>query len=328
MKKALILNNIGTPASPRTADVKVYLDEFLMDPDVIGLPFPLRWLLVKGLITPRRSPQSAAKYRAIWTPEGSPLAVHTERFADKLREILGPDWIVRVGMRYGEPSLFRVLRELRESSVETLVFAPLFPQFAQATSGSAIKTVKNELEKMSWSPELRILPAFHDREEFLRPQAELIRPHLAKADHVLFSFHGLPESQIREAHGGVDEKCDAGHPCRANCYKTQSLTTAKDLARLLELPEGRWSASFQSRLGPAKWIGPSTDDTIKVLAAGGVKNLVVACPSFVADCLETLEEIGLGGKEDFLHAGGREFTLVPCVNEDDAWARGFVKLIQ
>lgn len=330
MKRGLILNNIGTPNSPEAKDVKVYLDEFLMDPDVIGLPFFFRWLLVKGLITPFRSKQSGSKYKLIWTNDGSPLMVNTKTFAEKLARELGPEWVVRIGMRYGEPSLRSSLEELRREGVTEVILAPLFPQFAQATTGSAEKAMRAELKEMNWDVPARTLAAFHATEEFLRPQAELLRPSVEAADHVLFSFHGLPESAVRKTPGCEinSECCSRPESLAKGCYRAQSLATARDLARLLELPAGKWSAAFQSRLGPSKWIGPATDETLRELAAKGVKHLVVACPSFVADCLETLEEIGIAGQETFHAAGGKTYRLIPCLNDDDRWVRGFSAILR
>lgn len=329
MKKGLLLNNIGTPVSPETKDVKTYLDEFLMDPEVIGLPFFFRWLLVKGVITPRRSSTSAAKYKSVWMTEGSPLMVYSQAFARKLSYFLGSQWMVRVGMRYGTPSIKETLQEFKNQGVEEVVIAPLFPQFAQATTGSAVREAERLLKEMNWTPKVKFLPPFFNHQSFLVPQADLIRPILPNVDHVLFSFHGLPESQVRKIDGCLKSPdcCERANACALNCYRAQSVATAKSLAALLDLPREKWSVSFQSRLGPAKWIGPATDDVLKGLAAKGVKRLAVACPSFVADCLETLEEIGIEGKKEFLHAGGEEYHLIPCVNSESSWVEAFPKIL-
>lgn len=329
MKKGLLLNNIGTPNSPSTKDVKIYLDEFLMDPGVIGLPFLLRWILVKGLITPRRSSTSAAKYKSVWMTAGSPLMVYSQAFSRKLAYLLGEKWLVRVGMRYGTPSIRETLEEFRSQKVEEVIFAPLFPQFAEATTGSAVQECERVLKEMDWKPTVKVLPSFFDRKEFLAPQADLIRPVLGEVDHVLFSFHGLPESQVRKNEGCLEssECCERPKACAMNCYRAQSVATAKSLASLLDLPREKWSISFQSRLGPAKWIGPATDQVLSELAHKGVKRLAVACPSFVADCLETLEEIGIEGKKEFLHAGGLEYRLISCVNGERSWVDSFARMV-
>lgn len=329
MKTGLILNNIGTPKSADPRDVKVYLDEFLMDPDVIGLPYPLRWLLVKGLITPRRSHASAEKYRAIWMKEGSPLMVYSVGFAEKLQKILGKNWSVQLGMRYGEPSIRQALEKLRSERVDRVVLAPLFPQYAEATSGSAVKEAKKLLKEMNWEIPFEVLPPFYHREGFLKSQADLMRDEAHHADHVLFSFHGLPESQVRQNPGCLETVncCDRPQACAMNCYRAQCLKTARDLAQELGLSREKWSLSFQSRLGPAKWIGPSTEDELRALAKKGVQSLAVVCPAFVADCLETLEELGIVGKNEFLNAGGIQYRLIPCVNDSDAWVQAFAKIL-
>lgn len=328
MKRALILNNIGTPKSPSATDVKVYLDEFLMDPGVIALPWPLRWLLVKGLITPRRSHSSAHKYSQVWTDRGSPLMFFTEDLARGLNGELGGEWIVKIGMRYGSPSIAETLNECRSDGVDEIVFAPLFPQFAEATTGSANAELRKRLKAMKWNPRVAFLEPFHGDRGFLEAQASLIRDVLREDDHVVFSFHGLPESHLKRESGCLTEGCcDRAKACEAGCYKAQSLKTARDLAKILELAPGKWTVGFQSRLGRAKWIGPATDDVLHDLAAQG-KNCLVACPSFVTDCLETLEEIGLGGREDFLKAGGRRFALVPCLNADGEWTKALADLIR
>ncbi|MBX3040503.1 MAG: ferrochelatase [Bdellovibrionaceae bacterium] len=329
MKTGLILNNIGTPKSFDPKDVKVYLDEFLMDPDVIGLPFLLRWLLVKGLITPKRSFSSAEKYKAVWMKEGSPLMVHSQAFAEGVRKTLGDSWIVRLGMRYGQPSLRNSLEDMRKAGVDRVVLAPLFPQFAEATTGSALKETRRLLSDMKWSVPLVLLPEFHKDSGYLETQGQLIEHFSKDADHLLFSFHGLPESQVCRNEGCLDEvRAEGPSPnCRPDCYRAQCLTTAFDLAKGLGLDRSDWSYSFQSRLGPAKWIGPATDDVLKSLGARKIGKLAVACPAFVADCLETLEEIGLGGEEDFLKAGGSSYQLIPCLNAEPGWVREFCRLV-
>lgn len=329
MKTGLILNNIGTPRSVDPKDVKVYLDEFLMDPDVIAWPFPLRWLLVKGLITPRRSFSSAEKYKAVWMKEGSPLMVHSRAFAEGVQRTLGDSWVIRLGMRYGEPSLRNALEDLRRAGVERLILAPLFPQFAEATTGSALKETKKILSSMNWPVPLVLFPEFFRDEGFLRPQADLIARFSKDADHLLFSFHGLPESQVCRNPGCLDATAIAEPPtrCRPDCYRAQCLITAFELAKRLGLGRSEWSYSFQSRLGPARWIGPATDDVLKDLGSRKIGKLAVACPAFVADCLETLEEIGMGGEEDFLKAGGSAYQLIPCLNAEPDWVREFSGLV-
>lgn len=308
MKTGLLINNIGTPEASTRDAVKTYLDEFLMDPDVIPLPYPLRFLLVRGLITPRRSGRSAEKYAQIWTDEGSPLMVLTRRFADALAEELGSAWSVKIGMRYGQPSIRRALEDFRAEGVDRIICAPMYPQEARATTGGAVGEFRRQLENMKWNVPAVVLAAFHAEDEFLRVQCERVRPFVESHDHVVFSFHGLPENQV-----GV--------------YRDQALRTARDLADRLGLEGTAYSVGFQSRLGPAKWIGPSTDEVLKKLAETGVRRVAVACPSFVTDCLETLEEIGIGARADFKSWGGEELTLVPALNGGADWARAFSALV-
>lgn len=326
MKKVgILLNNIGTPNSFSPKDVKPYLREFLMDPDVISLPRPLRDFLVKGLIVPFRAQNSAAKYKKIWMAEGSPLKVYSDRFAEKLQRDLGERFVVRFGMSYGSPSIPQALQEMREAGVQRFHFIPLFPQWSEATMESAFRRIKKETKGQHF--EMHFIREFYARDFFLNPQIQLIQDFLKThpVDHVIFSYHSLPESQVKKQKG-----CLASHDCcyrveasEKPCYRAQCIKTSKLLAEGLSLPKDQWTTAFQSRLGPAKWIGPSTLEITKELAGRGVKRLAVACPSFVADCLETLEEIGLELRKEFITAGGEEFHLIPCLNDEDQWVQSF-----
>lgn len=328
MKRGLVISNIGTPEAPTREAVKAYLDEFLMDPEVITAPFPIRWFLVKGLITPRRSGKSAEKYAKVWRENGSPLMTLTQDFARGLKSRL-PGWEVEIGMRYGRPSIQEALEKLRARGVEDVVFAPMYPQFAQSSTGTALRELRRQLQALNWAPRLREIPSFHGDPRFLETQAHAIRPYLDGADHLVFSFHGLPELHVRRVEGCYQTEtcCDRANACELNCYRAQSLRTAKDLARLLQWPADKWTAGFQSRLGPTKWIRPSTDETLERLLLSGVKRVVVACPSFVTDCLETLEEVGLDMRERFLKAGGESFRCVPCLNADPEWIAAFSAMV-
>lgn len=328
MKRGLVINNIGTPEAPHPKEVKAYLDEFLMDKNVIGAPWPIRFLLVRGFITPRRSHASAEKYAQIWTAEGSPLMVNTRNFANEVRRELGPEWIVEIGMRYGKPSMRTALENLRKAGAEELHVAPMYPQNARSSTESSTEELMRCLEDMNWGVPLRVLPAFHADNGFVDAQAARILPKLKSDDHVVFSFHGLPESHIGKTEGCLKEGCcDRANACALGCYKAQSLKTAKDLAEKLNLPRDRWTVSFQSRLGPTKWIKPSTPEVLKDLA-NQKKSVVVACPSFIADCLETLEEIAITAKKDFMKEGGKAFDYAECLNDDPAWVKSFVKLLK
>lgn len=327
--KALILNNIGTPEGFDTEAVRDYLNEFLMDPDIISLPKPLRWLLVKKLIVPRRGSQSAAKYRKIWMTEGSPLMVWSLRFARSLGQELGSDWRVELGMRYGKPGTREVLEKLRDEGATEIFFAPMYPQWAKATTESGISEFKRSLSRMGWQVPYRLLKPFFHESAFIKATAASIRPHLKPGDHLLFSYHGLPESQIKETPGCLRENtcCERAANAGFRCYRAHCVRDSREIAHELGWPEGSWSSAFQSRLGPAKWIGPSTDEVLRELAAQG-KSVVVACPSFVVDCLETLEEIGIEGRKEYLRAGGRSYELVPCLNDDPNWVAAFAGIVR
>ena len=301
--KYLILNQLGTPSDATPQAVGRYLSEFLMDENVLPLPRPFRDILVKIGIVPRRRYASAAKYQKIWLPQGSPLAVYTENLANRVQSRLGSDWKVLIGMRYGEPTLQSALSQIPPES-ET-VFLPLYPHHARATVGSAVQ----KLTKLSAgrADRIRIVEPFFAREWYIRAQGELIRRHLPVNTHLLLSYHGLPLTQ--NIHNG-------------HSYEEQCIRTTRMLQRYLGLADSGISYGFQSRVGVQKWLAPSTEQMMLQLRSQGVKSLAVACPSFVADCLETLEEIGMELREHFLHAGGESFTLIPCLNDDPLFIEG------
>lgn len=332
-KIGVLLSNIGSPKSYDVEDVKKYLQNFLMDKDVINLPFPLRWLLVNGLIVPRRAPHSAKNYQKVWIEKkGSPLTVYTQEFAQQLQKELGPEYVVKIGMRYAEPTMKKALQDFAEAQVSRLVLAPLFPQYAEATTESSLKEIKRLMKNLNLSLPTKSLPPFYDEDAFIKPSVRMIRDTLKdkKPDHYLFSFHGLPESHVRKIEGCLISEgcCFEQEACAKNCYRAQCFKSATDIAESLNIPDSHWSVSFQSRLGRAEWLKPSTDHTLEVLAKTGKKNIAVICPSFVADCIETLEEIGLGGQEIFQEHGGQDYTLVPCLNADREWTQGFADLIR
>jgi ferrochelatase len=322
----LLLSNLGSPASPDRGAVAAYLRQFLTDRRAIDIGWLPRQLLVRGVIAPFRSRRSARAYRKIWTPEGSPLVVHTVSLAAKVAEILGHQWRVVAGMRTGDPSLEKALDGLVAAGCCRILLLPLYPQYASATTGSTLEEVWRLASRKEVVPEIVPMASFHDHPGFLGAVADRIRPILAQAPsaRLVFSFHGLPERQIRKADpvGNClkDGCCDSGEGVVRGCYKAQCQATARALARLLDLPADRWTIAFQSRLGRIPWIGPSTAQTLSDLAARGEKDVVVATPSFVADCLETMEEIGIGLAEAF---GTRKGTLhlVPCLNSGEDWAR-------
>lgn len=332
-KKGVLLLNIGSPESYQVQDVKTYLLNFLMDRDVIDVPWIIRYPLVNWIIVPKRAPFSAANYKKVWIEgEGSPLTVYSNRFARKLQANLGTDYSVKVGMRYAEPTIDRALTEFASEGVSQVLIAPMFPQYAEATTGSSVKYTKKQIEKNNSKFKTQVLHPFFDAECFIGPSAELARQAITGQviDHFLFSFHGLPESHVKKNEGCLvtPDCCAQANACAKNCYRAHCFASAAAIANRLGLAKNQWSISFQSRLGRAEWLKPSTDDMIKDLAQKGKKTLAVLCPSFVADCIETLEEIGIGGEELFKEHGGDKFHLIPCVNENEAWVSGFAKLVQ
>ena len=322
---ALLLVNLGSPASTSVADVRSYLNQFLMDPYVIDLPWPVRRLLV-SLILIKRPEQSAHAYASIWWDEGSPLVVLSRR----LQQAMTAQWRhgpVELAMRYGEPSIERVLTRLAGQGIKKVTLAPLYPQFADSTVTTVIEEARRVVREKKLAISFAILQPFYDQPEYLDALAASAKPHLAQGyDHLLLSFHGLPERHLKKLNPG--HCCEGGGDCCgvapaevvATCYRAQCLRTAQAFAERLGLQAGTWSVSFQSRLGRAKWIEPYTEARLDELAKQGVKKILVMCPAFVADCIETLEEIGDRGREQFIEAGGEELVLVPCLNDDPQWA--------
>ena len=336
VRTGLLLLNIGSPDSPSTRDVRRYLREFLSDPRVLDMPSFSRWLLLHGFILRTRPRRSAAAYRKVWTPEGSPLLVHSRALRSGLASRLGAAYEVELAMRYGDPDIATALRGFRSAGVDRIVVLPLFPQYSAAATGSALARVF-ELLGSGWDiPTVVTLPAFYDHPGFIRAVASSARETLAEGspDHVLFSYHGLPERQLRrsnarEGHCLATEDCCAlmGSKNR-NCYRAQAFATSRAVASLLDLDRAGWSVAFQSRLGATPWILPHTDKELPRLAACGVKRLAVLCPSFTSDCLETVEEIGLRARDQWHELGGEEFRLIPCVNAQPAWVDAVAEMVR
>jgi ferrochelatase len=332
----VLLAQLGTPASPAVGDVRRYLREFLSDPRVIDLPPPARWLLVNLVIAPFRAPKSAHAYQAVWTPQGSPLLVNSRAFAAALQHELGAGFRVALGMRYGAPRIADALAELCDAGVPRIVAFPLYPQVAESSSGTAIAAIREAAAKRASTPPLSFVPAFFGAAGFVDAVAAEARPVLARGfDHVLFSYHGLPERHVRaadpsRAHCLASASCCDAPPgaVLASCYRAQCFATTRAVARALALPSERVTTSFQSRLGRDPWIKPWSDEELPRLAARGVKRLAVLCPSFVADCLETLEEIGIRARDQWLALGGEALALVPCVNASPAWVRAAAELVR
>ena len=301
MAGGVLLVNLGTPAAPTAQAVRSYLAEFLSDPRVVELP-RIVWLpILHGIVLRRRPKRSAAKYALIWTPEGSPLAVHTARQAELLRAAL-PETQVEHAMRYGAPSIAAALQKLPANPL----VLPLYPQYSRATTES----VRDMLP-----PGTRMIESFHDDPGYIGALAESVRRHWeshGRGERLIMSFHGLPKRSVE----------------RGDPYEKQCRATARLLGAALGLPEAQWKLTFQSRFGAAKWLEPYTLPTLVELAKSGLRKVDVVCPGFVSDCLETLEEIGIEGRRAFLAAGGAQFSLIPCLNESSGWIDAMARIVR
>jgi ferrochelatase len=328
----LLLVNLGTPDEPRPREVRRYLREFLSDPRVLDLPAAQRFLLLELVILPLRPRVAAKAYRKIWTAQGSPLLVHGRSLAGKLQRRLGDGVQVELAMRYGEPSIGGALDRFERAGVHRLAVLPLYPQYSSAATGSSIERVLR-LAAPRWNtPYLQVVPPFYDHPAYLDARAEMIRPFLAapEPEHVFLSFHGLPERQLRRsdpaARGGaggghclVQADCCAGiGDANRYCYRAQCHAKARLLGERLGLPRERTTVCFQSRLGRTPWLRPYTEEALAEQAKSGVRNAVLI-PSFVADCLETLEELAMRGVETWRANGGETLRVVPALNADDRW---------
>lgn len=312
-RTGLLLVNLGSPKSPSKEDVKVYLKQFLNDPYVIDLPKPLRWFLVNVLILNVRPQKSAEAYQVIWTKEGSPLLTHTRALTQKIAKSV--NFPVEFGMRYGDPSIESAVKKLIHQGVNHIVMLPLYPQFSFAASETAIVEFERILETYKGRITHSIVEDFYDHPAFIEAQAATIKPFLDQhqPDALMFSYHGIPKKQLKKTRNSKDYQ--------EHCLKTSDL-----LAEALHFPREKTHSTFQSRLGPTEWIKPFTDEVLKMLPGQGIKRLVVASPSFTADCLETLEEIQIRYRELFLSHGGEFFEYAPCVNSSDLFAQAVLKI--
>jgi len=327
----VLLVNLGTPNSPKVSDVRKYLRQFLMDGRVIDVPFVARWLLVNLIIAPFRAPKSAKVYKEVWTENGSPLKYYGLQSEKMLQKALGKDYFVRLAMRYQQPSLREVLREFQKYHFEKIVVLPLFPQYASATTGSVKEAVMKIISKWQIIPAIEFVQQFYQNPLFIKAFAKLGKKYLETHhyDHVLFTYHGLPERQIRKGdnsktclkHKNTAEIgcCAVLHSQNMACYRSQCFETSRLLARELGLSEGNYTTAFQSRLGKDIWIQPYTEDIVKKLAKEGKKSVLAFSPSFVADCLETTIEVGEEYKELFEKNGGEHWQLVESLNDSPEW---------
>ncbi|MDT0675297.1 ferrochelatase [Autumnicola musiva] len=325
MSKGVLLVNLGSPDSTNPKDVKKYLGEFLMDERVIDVPYWARTILVKGIVLNTRPKKSAEAYQRIWWDEGSPLIVLSERLQEKIDDITSVP--IALAMRYGTPNILSGLKELDEKGVDEVLLFPLYPQFAMATT-ETILVLAEELRKEHF-PNMKFttVPPFYNHPDYIRTLANSISEKLKDVNfqHLLFSYHGVPERHIRKSditnsHCKIDGSCcKTASTAHQFCYRHQCFETTRLVAEYLELKENTYSVSFQSRLGFDPWLQPYTDRTIERFGKQGMKNLAIVTPAFVSDCLETLEEIAMEGKEIFHEVGGEEFTVVPCLNDRKDW---------
>ena len=335
-KTGVLLVNLGTPDSTATGDVRKYLREFLMDWRVIDFPFIPRWMLVNLIIAPFRAPKSAKEYRKLWTERGSPLLFHTEDLRDKLVKKLDPEkYVVEMAMRYQTPSIENGLKNLNKANVKKIIVLPLFPQYASATNGSVADKVMEIAKEWQIVPSISFVNNFVEHPLFLQAWSEVGKEMMDKAEYdmFLFSYHGLPERQIRK--GSVEGYCQLSDKCCGNytkknqfCYRGQCFHTTRLLVEKMQLPADKVMTCFQSRLGNDPWIKPYTEDVIKELAAKGIKKVLVFSPAFVADCLETIVEVGEEYKEKFEELGGEEWELVPSLNSNDTWVDCVADLVE
>ena len=327
MAKGVLLVNLGSPDSTDPKDVKKYLGEFLMDERVIDLPKFARTLLVKGIILNTRPKKSAEAYSKIWWDEGSPLIVLSERLQAKIDANTSVP--VELAMRYGSMSIKKGLQNLHEQGVDDVFIMPLYPQFAMATTETILVLANEIIAKDYPKMQLTSLPPFYNHPDYVNVLSRSIGEKLEGLDyeHLLFSYHGVPERHIRksdvtQSHCKLDGECCKKHSeAHQYCYRHQCYETTRLVAETLQLKEGTYSTSFQSRLGFDPWLQPYTDRTIERFGKEGMKKMAIVTPAFVSDCLETLEEIAMEGEEIFHEVGGKEFTTIPCLNERDDWAK-------
>lgn len=322
-KKGILLINLGSPRSTSVEDVKEYLDEFLMDEKVIDYRWIFRALLVQGIILKTRPAKSAETYKTVWTDEGSPLIVITKKVQQKLQKLV--DIPVEIGMRYAEPSIETGIKNLVEKGITEIVLFPLYPQYAMSTTETVIEKAEEVRKKKFPGVKINYVQPFYNRDIYTDCLAESIRQKLPENfDALLFSYHGVPERHIYKTDPtktcNMNDCCSKDtHPSHAFCYRHQCFNTTERVIKKLGLPKNKVIVSFQSRLGKDKWMEPYTDHTLETIPQQGIKNLAIVCPAFVSDCLETLEEISVEGKESFLEAGGENFNYISCLNDEDRW---------
>ncbi len=334
-RSVILLMNLGSPDSTSVKDVRRYLNEFLMDERVIDIPRLPRTLLVKGIIVPFRAPKSAEAYRSIWTKDGSPLIVLTKNLQKAVQAVF--DQPVEICMRYGNPSTADVLKKIHReyAGVEEIILFPLYPHYAMSSYETAVEQVKDIHKEEGYPSSLKVIEPYYDHPAYIHALAESIRPYLQDDyDKILFSYHGVPERHIKKGDTTgchclkVNDCCNVASPAHAQCYRHQCFETTKLVAAALNIPAEKLEQTFQSRLGRDPWLQPYTAKRLEELPAEGVKKLLIVCPAFVSDCLETLEEIAVEGKHIFMEAGGGSFKAIPCLNTQPLWVETMKGLIR
>lgn len=325
--KGFLLINLGSPDSTSIPDVKKYLDEFLMDKRVIGKSYWFRWFLVKIIILNTRPRKSAKAYKKIWWKEGSPLIVLSQRLFEKIKNLIKIP--IALAMRYGSISIVKGLKELNDYGVKEVVVLPLYPHYAMSSYETVVEKVKKEVKLNFPSLKLKIIKPFYKNKNYIKLLSNKIKETISKIeyDHILFSYHGIPVSHLKISDPTnkhcykIKNCCSVSSQAHETCYKHQVLETTELIVKELNIDKDKYSNAFQSRLPNEAWLKPYTDNELERLAKKGIKNLVIVTPAFVTDCLETLEEIAMEGKEEFLEAGGENYHYVPCLNDDDDWAK-------
>ena len=332
-KKGVLLVNLGTPDSPSVADVRKYLNEFLMDKRVIDINPISRAMLVKGLIVPFRAPKSAKLYKEIWSEKGSPLLYHSIRQKDLLQQKLGKEFQVELAMRYQSPSIGSALERLKSANVRSIQVIPMFPQYASASTGSVIDKVMELVKDWQTIPDISFVNSFHDNELMIQTFAENAKRHQPETyDHILFSFHGLPQRQLKKSDPTgkyclqANDCCSRFNDANKFCYSAQSHHTALLIANKMGISKDQYTVCFQSRLGNDPWVQPYTSAIIAEQAKKGVKRLLVLCPAFVADCLETVYEVSVEYHDEFKALGGEKVQLVESLNDEPMWIEALVQL--
>jgi ferrochelatase len=334
-RKGILLMNLGSPDSTKVKDVRRYLNEFLMDERVIDMPFLSRFLLVKGIITPFRAPKSAEAYRTIWQKEGSPLIILTKQLQAALQQQV--DLPIEIAMRYGNPTVKYAFDALlkKEPQLEEVIAVPLYPHYAMSSYETAVESAKKIHTKNKYPFKLKFIKPYYNEPNYIEALAENIKPYLQKEyDHILFSYHGIPERHLIKTdptgcHCLKSESC-CGTPsaAHATCYRHQCYTTTQLVTEKLGIPKEKFSISFQSRLGRDPWLKPYTDFRLTDMPKEGIKKLLILCPAFVSDCLETLEEIEERGKETFMEAGGESYKMIPCLNVHPLWVKTIASWVE